>query len=159
MKKVDYGAFVKLCYTGKLKNGLVFEKTVRCKPVEIQVGRGSKVAGFEDALIGMGPNEKKSFVLGPNEAYGDRDENLERRFVRENLGLQFEPYRGQVILFMTDDGQLFPAVIKFVDDRAIVADFNHPLAGRELAFEVEVAEINEAQDESQSRCEAECCCS
>jgi len=158
MKKVDYGAFVKLCYTGKLENGLVFEKTAKCKPVEIQIGSRSLVEGFENALIGMGLNERKSFVLGPDEAYGDRDEKLERRFDRGNLHLQFEPYPGQVILFMTDDGQQFPAVVKFVGEQVVVADFNHPLAGRDLAFEVEVAEINEAQSDSQSRCEGECCC-
>ncbi len=158
MKKVDYGTSVKLCYTGKLEDGIVFDKTPRCKPVEVQVGSGSLVEGLENALIGMGPNERKSFVLGPEEAYGDRDEKLERRFDRASLHLRFEPFSGQVLLFITEDGQQFPAVVKFVDEQVIVADFNHPLAGRDLAFEVEVAEINDDGGDSRSRCEAECCC-
>jgi len=158
MKKVDQGAFVKLCFRGTLENGVVFDKTDKCKPLEIQVGSGAIVKGFEDALIGMGLNERKSFVLEPEQAYGERDERLERRLGRSSLQLGFEPVRGQVILFQTREGQKLPAVVKFVDDETIVADFNHPLAGRDLAFEVEVASIDVTQSGSPSECVSECCC-
>lgn len=158
MKKVDQGAFVKLCFRGTLENGVVFDKTDKCKPLEIQVGTGAIVKGFEDALIGMGLNERKSFVLEPEQAYGERDERLERRLDRSSLQLGFEPVRGQVILFQTREGQKLPAVVKFVDDETIVADFNHPLAGRELSFEVEVGGISEFGSDSQAECVAECCC-
>ena len=158
MKKVDQGAFVKLCFRGTLENGVVFDKTDKCKPLEIQVGTGAIVKGFEDALIGMGLNERKSFVLEPEQAYGERDERLERRLDRSRLQLGFEPVRGQVILFQTREGQKLPAVVKFVDDETIVADFNHPLAGRELSFEIEVGEISESGSDSQAECVAECCC-
>ncbi|MFZ0930236.1 MAG: peptidylprolyl isomerase [Syntrophobacteraceae bacterium] len=158
MSKVDYGTFVKLCYKGTLKNGVVFDKTDKCKPLEIRIGDGNLVQGFENALIGMGLSERKSFVLGPEEAYGDRDEKLERTFDKAGLQLGFEPFPGQVILFATQDGQKFPAVVKFVNEEIIVADFNHPLAGRDLAFEVEVASIDGTQTDSQSECVAECCC-
>jgi FKBP-type peptidyl-prolyl cis-trans isomerase 2 len=106
----------------------------------------------------MGLNERKSFVLGPEEAYGERDERLERVFEKERLQLGSEPFPGKVISFMTQDGREYPAVVKFVNDEIIVADFNHPLAGRELVFEVEVASINETQSDSQSECAAQCCC-
>jgi peptidylprolyl isomerase len=158
MSKVDYGAFVKLCYTGTLKNGVVFDRTDKCQPLEIRIGDGNLLRGFENALIGMGLNERKSFVLVPEEAYGDRDEKLERIFDRVSLQLGFEPFPGQVVLFMTKDGQEYPAVVNFVNEETIVADFNHPLAGRDLAFEVEVASINETHSDSQSGCAAECCC-
>jgi len=158
MEKVDYGAFVKLCYTGRLENGIVFDKTDECKPLEIRVGDGSRLQGFENALIGMGLNEKKSFVIGPDEAYGDRDEKLERSFNKSSLQLQFEPFPGQVILFVTSDGKEFPAVVKFVNEKTVVADFNHPLAGKELVFDVEITEISEIHGDSHSRCSGECCC-
>lgn len=158
MDKVSYGVFVRLCYTVRLENGLVFDKTDKCKPLEVLVGDGSLVEGFENALIGMGLNERKSFVLGPKEAYGDRDEKLERTFDRKSIQLRFEPSPGQVILFASDDGQELPAVVKFVNEEIIVADFNHPLAGRDLAFEVEVAEISETRRDSGSSCQAPCCC-
>jgi peptidylprolyl isomerase len=158
MNKVDYGAFVKLCYTGALENGVVFGKTDKCQPLEVRIGDGNLVRGFENALIGMGLNERKFFVLEPEEAYGERDEKLERTFDRQSLQLGFEPFPGKVILFMTPDGREYPAVVKFVNAKIIVADFNHPLAGRELAFEVEVASIDETQRGSQSECAAQCCC-
>jgi len=157
MEKVYHGAVVKLCYTGRLENGIVFDKT-DCKPVEVRIGDGSLVNGFETALIGMGLNEKKSFILGPEDAYGDWDEKLERRFDRASLQLQFEPLPGQVIVFMTREGRELPAVVKFVNDEVIVADFNHPLAGRDLSYEVQVAEISEPGSDSRSPCAAECCC-
>ena len=158
MKKVEKGAFVKLCYTGTIENGIVFDKTNKCKPREIQVGTGTLVDGFENALIGMALNERKSFVLAPEKAYGKRDESLERRFDKSSLQLQFEPVPGEVILFLTQEGLELPAVVKFVDDETIVADFNHPLAGRELSFEVEVGGISETNGDSQAECVAECCC-
>lgn len=159
MKKVENGDFIKLCYTGKLEDGAVFDKTEKCKPLEIQVGTGGLVEGFENAILGMSENEKKSFVLEPEEAYGERDERLERTFRRSALPLNFEPFAGQVIVFMTENGRELPAVVKFVDDEVIIADFNHPLAGRSLAFDVEVAEITDAPSASPSACNAECCCS
>ena len=70
--------------------------------------QGTIVKGFENALIGMGLNERKSFVLEPEEAYGERDERLERRFDRSSLQLGFEPVRGQVILFQTRKGRNCP---------------------------------------------------
>ncbi len=156
--KVRNGAYVKLCYTGTLENGDVFDKTEKCKPMEIQVGAGTIVQGLENAIIGMGLNERKSFVLEPDDAYGERDEKLERTFRRADLTLQFEPFPGQVILFMTEGGREFPALIKHVNDDIIIADFNHPLAGKNLTFEVEVAEISETENDVQSECVAECCC-
>ncbi len=157
MQRVEKGAFVKVCYKGTLENGIVFDKTDKCKPLGFQVGDGTLFEGFENALIGMGLNEKRSFVLGADDAYGERDERLERRFERATLQLGFEPYPGQIIIFTTREGRELPALVKSVDDKVIVADFNHPLAGRQLAFEVEVAEIGK-NDHSQSQCVAECCC-
>jgi hypothetical protein len=90
------------------------------------------VEGFENALIAVGSNEMKSFVLGPQEADGDRDEKLERGVDRKGLQLPFEPFTGQVILFMTPDRQELPAVVKFVNEEVIAADFNHPPAAGSL---------------------------
>jgi peptidylprolyl isomerase len=159
MKRIEKGDFVKLCYTGMLDNGTVFDKTEKCKPLEIQVGAGTLVAGFESALIGMAENERKSFVLEPDEGYGERDENLERSFERSSLPLTFQPRPGQVIIFSTEDGQQLPAMVKFVDEEVLLVDFNHPLAGKSLTFEVEVAEIGGKPGESPAACSQGCCCS
>ena len=158
MKTVENGDIVKLCYTGKLDNGIIFDKTDNCKPVETRVGNGNLVQGFENAIIGMVENERRSFVLDPDEAYGERDEKLVRSFAVSELPIDFEPAVGQVVVFMTETGQRLPAIIKYVDEAVFVADFNHPLAGRSLEFEVEVAGIGEALSDAPERCGAECCC-
>ncbi len=158
MEKVENGTFVRLCFTGKLDDGLIFDKTEKCKPLEVKVGNGGLIEGFENALIGMTPNERKSFSLEPNEAYGERDERLERTFPRSSIPLDFEPSIGQVLVFMAEDGREIPAIVKFIDDEVLIADFNHPLAGRNLSFDVEIAEITNAPG-SMEKCDAECCCS
>ncbi|MEM5790416.1 MAG: hypothetical protein AAGU11_24100, partial [Syntrophobacteraceae bacterium] len=72
--------------------------------------------------------------------------------------LSFEPYKGQVIVFMTENGRELPALVKSVNEDELVVDFNHPLAGKTLSFDVEVAEIREEKSESTTQCETECCC-
>lgn len=158
MKKVENGSYVKLCYTGKLEDGVIFDKTERCKPLEIQVGAGNLVEGFEKAIVGMSENERKAFTLEPEDAYGERDERLERSFKRAHLPINFEPARGQVIVFMVENGRELPAVVKYVDEEMLVVDFNHPLAGRAIEFEVEVAEINDQPSLSLADCGTGCCC-
>ncbi len=159
MKKVERGDFVKLCYTGRLDNGTVFDKTEKCKPLEVRVGAGDLVQGLESAIIGMAENERKSFVVEPDEGYGERDGKLERAFVRSSLPLNFQPQPGQVILFSTEGGHELPAMVKFVDEEILLVDFNHPLAGKSLTFEVEVAEIGAVPNESPAECGQGCCCS
>ncbi|MGC9967307.1 MAG: peptidylprolyl isomerase [Syntrophobacteraceae bacterium] len=158
MKRIENGACVKLCYTVTPEDEVVFDKTQKCKPLEIRVGEGQLLQGVESELIGMGLNEKKSFILGPDEAYGERNEELERTLDRSSLQLTFDPYPGQVIVFHTMEGQELPALVKSVDDEMIVADFNHPLAGRYLAFEVEVAGIGETRADCRSSSGPECRC-
>ena len=159
MKKIANGDVVRLYYSVTLEDGVVFDKADKCNPLEIRVGDGNQLKGFEDALIGMGLNEKKSFILGTEEAYGERDESLERRLDKSSLQLSFEPSPGQIIVFEAPEGEELPAIVKSVDDEGIVADFNHPLAGRQLAFEVEVAEIGETKGGLQSSgCQGCCGC-
>ncbi|MFZ2444989.1 MAG: peptidylprolyl isomerase [Syntrophobacteraceae bacterium] len=159
MSKVEDGVFVKLCFTGKLDDGAIFDKTEKCKPLEIQVGSGGLVDGFENAIIGMTQNEKKSFVLEPEEAYGERDESLERSYPRSTLALNFEPVAGQVILFTTESGDELPALVKSVDEEVLVLDFNHPLAGKSLTFEVEITGIDTTPSFAAGVGKPDCCCS
>ena len=159
MRRVESGNYVKLCYTGRLDNGVIFDETEKCKPIEVRVGTGGLVPGFENAILGMALNEKKSFILEPDEAYGERDERLERTFPRTSLPLKFEPFVGQVIIFMAENKREVPAVVKTVNDEILVVDFNHPLAGKSLSFEVEVAEISDAPSSTPVECEKDCCCS
>ncbi len=161
MKRIEDGNFVKICYTGKFENGDVFDKTDECESIEIHIGAGDVIPGLEKALIGMGVNEKKTIELGPDEAYGDRDERLQRVITRSDFPPDFQPQVGEVVGFRTPAGEMLPAVVKETNGETVTIDFNHPLAGRSLVFEVEVAEINEEAGGAVegATCESGCCCS
>ena len=162
MKKVETGHFVKVEYTGKLDNGEVFHSTQNAQPVEIEVGAGKLIKGFEDALVGMAQNEKKSFDLPAEEGFGPRDENMMQTFSRSDLPGDFQPKIGDVVALSTPQGGQVPAKVKEMDDEKITVDLNHPLAGQALSFDVEIIEINEESTEpacTPSSCGGSCACS
>lgn len=158
MKKVEKGHFVKVCYTARLESGEVVDHTDKCNPIEIEVGAGDLIQGFENALIGMAQNEKKTITLTADEAYGPRDEDLTQSFVRSDLPADFQPQVGEVIVIENPEGDQILATITMIEDQDIVVDLNHPLAGQSLTFDIEVAEINDKPSLSTSMCGSDCCC-
>lgn len=142
MKTVENGVFVKLCYTGKLAQGEEFEPDRKCQPIEFQVGAGEVIKGFEEAVVGMREKEKRIFTLDPDDAYGERDERLQRAFEKDDLPPDFSAGVGEMIAIETDKGDQFLATVRDVNEEAVILDLNHPLAGKSLTFEVEVQEIN-----------------
>jgi peptidylprolyl isomerase len=157
MKKVENGHFVKVDYTGTLENGDVFDSSRDTHALEVEVGAGRVIKGFEDALLGMAKEEKKTITLSPGEAYGPRNESLEQTFMRSELPEGFDPQVGQVLALQNPQGGQFPAKVKHADEEKITVDLNHPLAGETLTFEVEVVEINDAP--SPSSCTPSACSS
>jgi peptidylprolyl isomerase len=148
MKKVENGKFVKVQYTGMLENGDVFDTNENSHPIEVEVGAGKLIKGFEDALVGMQENEKKNFTLSPENGYGKRNEELEQTFSRSELPDGFDPKVGQVLALRHPQGGQIPARVKYADTEKITVDLNHPLAGETLTFEIEIIEINDEATES-----------
>jgi len=144
MEKVEQGKFVCVDYTGTLDNGDVFDTSHEGQPIEVHVGAGQVVKGFEEALMGMELNGKKVFTLNPEAAYGDRDESLTHTFSREEIPPDVDPQVGDVIGLQTPDGQQVPAQITHADDKKVVVDLNHPLAGKSLTFEVQIVGISDS---------------
>ena len=157
MKKVEKGLFVKVDYTGTLENGDTFDTSRGRHPLEVQIGAGRVIKGFEDALLGMAVKEKKTFTLTPEEAYGQLREDLEQTFKRSELPKGFDPQVGQVLALQNPQGGQIPATVKHADDEKITVDLNHPLAGKSLTFDIEVVEIN--NESSQPDCEPSACAS
>lgn len=155
MKKVENGHFVKVDYTGTLENGDVFDSSQNTHPIEVEIGAGRVIKGFEDALVGMTVDEKKRITLSPEEAYGVRDDSLEHAILRSELPAGVDPQVGQVLALRNPNGGQFPAVVKASDEEKIVFDLNHPLAGKALTFELEVKEIND--EPSPSSCTPSAC--
>ncbi len=155
MKKVENGHFVKVDYTGTLENGDVFDSSRIKHPIEVEVGAGRVIKGFEDALLGMAKEEKKTITLSPEEAYGPRNESLEQTLMRSELPEGFDPQVGQVLALQNPQGGQFPAKVKHADEEKVTVDLNHPMAGKTLTFEVEVVEINDVP--SPSSCTPSAC--
>ena len=158
MKTVEKNMFVSLDYKGTLTNGEVFDTSYGRAPLEIQMGAGQLIRGFENALLGMTLNEKKTFTLEPEEAYGHRDESLTQAFPKADVPPEMNPQVGQTVGLSTADGQQVPAVIMAVDDLHVTVDLNHPMAGKTLTFEIEIKGISDTPTQS-AGCGSGCDCS
>ncbi len=143
MEKAADGLFVSVDYTGTFEDGEVFDSSKGRRPLEVHMGAGQMIAGFEKALQGMALNEKKSFTLSPEEAYGERDESLTREFPAKDVPEGMNPQAGQTVALNTSDGRQIPAQITEVSEESITLDLNHPMAGKTLNFEVQVVNISD----------------
>jgi peptidylprolyl isomerase len=152
MEKVENGKFVSVEYKGTLDNGEIFDTTEGRNPIEVQVGSGQIIQGFENELIGMEINEKKTFTLDPNDAYGTRDESSVHTFSREEVPADMNPQVGELIGLQTPEGQQIPATVAQFDDEKLVVDLNHPLADKSLTFEIEVVGINDTPTQVHEDC-------
>lgn len=159
MERVESDLYISVEYTGTLKNGDVFDTSSGRQPLEVKMGSGQLIRGFENELMGMALNEKKSFTLKPEEAYGERDENLMHNIPRSNVPPNMNPEEGQMVGLQTQDGRQVPARIVSVDDDKIVLDMNHPLAGQTLNFDIEVVGISDTPTQVQDGCGGGCDCS
>lgn len=157
MKKVQDGDYVKVHYTGKLSDGEVFDTSRDKQPMEIQVGAGTVIPGFDKALRGMEENETKNFTLAPDEAYGEHDENLERSFPRSDLPEGLDPKVGDTLALKTHTGEQVPVWVSEACETRIKVDLNHPLAGKALDFEIQVVTISDTSAQQQGCC-AGCSC-
>lgn len=156
MEKVDNGLFVSIHYTGTLDDGQVFDSSQGRQPLEVEVGAGRVLKKFENALVGMALNEKKVFTLACEDAYGERNDDLNHTFARSELPAEADPKVGDVLSLTSSDGQQFPARIAEADDDKVVVDLNHPLAGQSLTFDVEVVGISETPTQPQMGAGCDC---
>ncbi|MBC2716977.1 MAG: peptidylprolyl isomerase [Desulfobacteraceae bacterium] len=158
MVKVEKDMFVSVEYTGTLTNGEVFDTSNGRQPLEIQIGAGQLIKGFEQALEGMAVNEKKTFTLEPDEAYGQIDESLTRAFPRADVPPEMNPEVGQTVGLHDENGQQIPATIVDMNDEHVTVDLNHPMAGKALTFDIEVVGISETPTQTPDDCGSGCGC-
>ncbi|CAB1085495.1 FKBP-type peptidyl-prolyl cis-trans isomerase SlyD (EC [Olavius algarvensis Delta 1 endosymbiont] len=161
MDKVENNLYVSVDYKGTLQNGEVFDSSQGGQPLEVQMGVGQLIVGFEKELMGMALNDKKKFTLSPEDAYGQRDESHIRDFARSEFPPELEPEVGMTIALQTPEGRQLPAQITYLDEEKLSVDLNHPLAGESLTFEIEVVGISSTRTQTQpgSGCGSGCNCS
>ncbi len=143
MSKAENGNTVKVHYTGTLNDGTEFDTSSGREPLEFTIGSGQIIPGFDQGVIGMEVNEKKSIKIAASEAYGDVRDELIVNVPKGDLPDDINPEVGMTLEVHTDDGQKLPVFVAEVDDDTITIDGNHPLAGQELNFEIELMEIEE----------------
>ncbi|MFH1682324.1 MAG: peptidylprolyl isomerase [Candidatus Woesearchaeota archaeon] len=149
--KVAKGNKVKIEYTGKLSDGAVFDASkTHGQPLEFEVGSGMVIPGFDKAVEGMELNEEKTVTIPVTEAYGESKAELMQEVPRDKLPKEPEPKEGMMLAIGTPDGRQIPARIAKVAEDKVTIDLNHPLAGKELTFEIKVVGIDEGKKEEKA---------
>jgi FKBP-type peptidyl-prolyl cis-trans isomerase 2 len=142
MVQVKSGDKINVHYTGKLTDGTLFDSSVGREPLEFEVGSGMVIKGFDEGVTGMSVGEKKTVYIPAAEAYGDMDPNYLAVFNKAEIPSDI-PYEVGMQLNMHQDGsgQVMPVVVVEVTDTTITLDANHPLAGKDLIFDLELVSI------------------
>ena len=143
MSQVKENNTIKVNYTGKLSNGQIFDTSEGKEPIEFILGQGRLIPGFEKGLIDMKLNEKKTIEIAKDQAYGDVNDNLIQEINKAELPQDMEPKVGMGLVSKSPDGKEINLMVVEVKDESIVIDGNHPLAGHDLIFDIEVVEIKE----------------
>ena len=145
--EVKNGSKVKVHYTGSFEDGNVFDTSEGKDPLEFEVGSGKLIKGFDTALIGMKEGEEKEVTLKPEEAYGEKHDNLVQEVPKDALKGQFDPKEGMQLMLKAPDGHQMVATIVKVGDEKLTIDMNHPLAGKTLKFKLKVVNVEEKSEE------------
>lgn len=141
MSDIQDGKFVQVHYVGSLDDGTVFDDSREREPLEFQIGNRSVIPGFEQAVKGMALNEEKKVSLTPENAYGQRQDNLIREFPTTMLG-QDKVEVGQQVWFDSPHGPV-PGKVLAMGSENFTVDFNHPLAGQNLNFELTLVGVTD----------------
>jgi peptidylprolyl isomerase len=141
MTQAKPGDTVTVHYTGKLEDGTVFDSSVGRDPLQFSIGSGNIIAGFEQAVIGMSPGESKTETIVSEQAYGPYYEEMVLVVDRQQMPTEMAIQIGQQLQIRQPSGQTIPVVITDVSDGEVTLDANHPLAGENLTFEIELVAI------------------
>jgi len=141
MTQAKSGDTVRIHYTGTLDDGTQFDSSAGREPLEFAIGGGQVIPGFDSAVDGMAVGENKTVTIPPDEAYGQRHDQLVQQVSRSALPDDMEPAVGLQLQSQSPDGQVMNLVVTEVADESITVDANHPLSGHALTFAIELVEI------------------
>jgi|TARA_B110000503_G_C6853999_1_gene292057 FKBP-type peptidyl-prolyl cis-trans isomerase 2 len=144
MTQVKNGDTVRIHYTGTLTNGETFDSSVGRDPLEFVVGSGQIIPGLDAALPGMAEGDKKSVDVTCADAYGETDPAALQAIPRADIPADIPVEAGLQLQMQTPQGQVVPVTIAEVSETEVVLDANHPLAGKDLNFAIEVVGVDAA---------------
>ena len=141
MAEVKGNDTVKVHYTGRLSDGTVFDSSLSREPLEFTIGKKMVIPGFEEGMIGMTVGETRTVSIASQDAYGPYLEDLVGSIKRTQIPPNIDLQVGGILQMQTPDGGTMLVVVKALTDEAVTLDANHPLAGKDLAFEINLLEI------------------
>jgi len=141
MSKAKSGDKVKVHYHGKLTNGETFDSSEGRSPLEFEIGKGMVIKGFDNGITGMIVGEKKTINIPCDEAYGPQNPDMLIEMPKDRFPADMEIVPGAPLMMSDGSGQNFQVVVTEVKEEVVVLDANHPLAGKDLIFDIELVEI------------------
>ncbi|MBD3315633.1 MAG: peptidylprolyl isomerase [Chitinivibrionales bacterium] len=140
MAKVQNGDHVKINYEGSLGDGTIFDSSEGRDPLEFTVGEHQVIPGVEEAVVGMDVGEKKTVTVPSDQAYGPHMDQLVQTIDKARIPDNVKPEVGKQLLVRDEQGRTLTLQITNIDDKTVTLDANHPLAGQDLTFTLEIVE-------------------
>ncbi len=141
MSEAKAGDTVRIHYTGTLSDGSTFDSSAGRDPLEFTLGSGQVIPGFDKAVDGMTVGDQKTVEIPADDAYGQRDPNGMQSFPRDKVPDDIPLDIGTRLQLSTPSGQPVMVTVSEVTETEVILDANHPLAGQDLTFEIELVEI------------------
>ena len=141
MTQAKSGDTVRVHYTGSLNDGTQFDSSIGREPLEVKLGSGAVIPGFDAALQGMSVGESKTVTIPSDQAYGERRQEALQEHPRAALPAELDLQVGMQLQGQTQDGQRLLLTIAEISEETVLLDANHPLAGEDLTFDLELVEI------------------
>ena len=144
MQQVKKGDKVKVHYHGKLHSGETFDSSTGRDPLEFEVGSGAVIKGFDEGVTGMSVGEKKTVNIPYDEAYGPRNPEMVIEVGKDKFPEDMQIELGMPLVMSDGQGHQFQVTIVEIKDESVMLDANHPLAGKDLIFDLELVDISGA---------------
>lgn len=142
MTQVKTGDTVHIHYTGTLNDGTTFDSSAGRDPLQFEVGSGQIIPGLDKEIPGMTVGDKKTVNIPAAEAYGEVNPQMQQAIPRAQIPADIPVDVGARLQMQTPEGQVIPVTVAAVDEQTVTLDANHPLAGKDLTFDIELVSIN-----------------
>ena len=141
MAQAKSGDTVRIHYTGRLDDGTVFKTSCGCNPLKFRIGKSSLIPAFQETVVGMKQGESRTVKIVAGEAYGPRREQMVAKVDRNKFPQNINPYVGLELDIHQQNGEIYAAKVVDVSECSVTLDANHPLAGKDLTFDIQLVEI------------------
>jgi peptidylprolyl isomerase len=141
MAQAKSGDTVRIHYTGRLDDGTVFKTSCGFKPLKFKIGKSRLIPAFQETVVGMKPGKSRTVKIAAGEAYGPRRKEMVVAVDKNKFPENVKPYVGLELDVHQQNGKIFPAKVIDITECSVTLDANHPLAGKDLIFDIELVEI------------------